>query len=78
MIQCKTNEFENYVNYAGSKTEFLLVFAGTKFENYVNYAGSKTNLTCIVMDTMFENYVNYAGSKTLICFLNLMHRLRTM
>ena len=34
--------FENYVNYAGSKTilhNAELVYA---FENYVNYAGSKT------------------------------------
>ena len=34
--------FENYVNYAGSKTldSILMIFA--LFENYVNYAGSKT------------------------------------
>ena len=34
--------FENYVNYAGSKTATVSLKAGTKFENYVNYAGSKT------------------------------------
>ena len=34
--------FENYVNYAGSKTADLVVFHGMQFENYVNYAGSKT------------------------------------
>ena len=34
--------FENYVNYAGSKTPFTLATGKGKFENYVNYAGSKT------------------------------------
>ena len=34
--------FENYVNYAGSKTTIKLVFGTLMFENYVNYAGSKT------------------------------------
>ena len=34
--------FENYVNYAGSKTLFLKVVQIYGFENYVNYAGSKT------------------------------------
>ncbi len=34
--------FENYVNYAGSKTSTMLALKQTKFENYVNYAGSKT------------------------------------
>ena len=34
--------FENYVNYAGSKTlSSGFVYTG-QFENYVNYAGSKT------------------------------------
>ena len=34
--------FENYVNYAGSKTISLNGVSLGKFENYVNYAGSKT------------------------------------
>ena len=34
--------FENYVNYAGSKTAFLHIIPPIMFENYVNYAGSKT------------------------------------
>ena len=34
--------FENYVNYAGSKTLKSLVLLLHQFENYVNYAGSKT------------------------------------
>ena len=34
--------FENYVNYAGSKTLFVLISYKLMFENYVNYAGSKT------------------------------------
>ena len=34
--------FENYVNYAGSKTLYFLLFLYFLFENYVNYAGSKT------------------------------------
>ena len=34
--------FENYVNYAGSKTYRNGVTSVGKFENYVNYAGSKT------------------------------------
>ena len=34
--------FENYVNYAGSKTITYGMHACVKFENYVNYAGSKT------------------------------------
>ena len=34
--------FENYVNYAGSKTSFLTSVSMFAFENYVNYAGSKT------------------------------------
>ena len=34
--------FENYVNYAGSKTIKLFIYLVIKFENYVNYAGSKT------------------------------------
>ena len=38
----KQMEFENYVNYAGSKTNFLPFHQLTLFENYVNYAGSKT------------------------------------
>ena len=34
--------FENYVNYAGSKTVGTIATTITTFENYVNYAGSKT------------------------------------
>ena len=36
------SEFENYVNYAGSKTETSISVKIISFENYVNYAGSKT------------------------------------
>ena len=36
-------EFENYVNYAGSKTKIIRIFVSISFENYVNYAGSKTH-----------------------------------
>ena len=35
--------FENYVNYAGSKTMQSRELAYSEFENYVNYAGSKTS-----------------------------------
>ena len=35
--------FENYVNYAGSKTNHPAVALVVVFENYVNYAGSKTS-----------------------------------
>ena len=35
--------FENYVNYAGSKTESVGYRLSNMFENYVNYAGSKTS-----------------------------------
>ena len=39
----KTNvRFENYVNYAGSKTYKVESIIKPQFENYVNYAGSKT------------------------------------
>ena len=34
--------FENYVNYAGSKTVGDRSIDYYGFENYVNYAGSKT------------------------------------
>ena len=34
--------FENYVNYAGSKTWIDQSIYMWMFENYVNYAGSKT------------------------------------
>ena len=34
--------FENYVNYAGSKTDGIGFEVDESFENYVNYAGSKT------------------------------------
>ena len=37
-------QFENYVNYAGSKTAVNIPAVIRPFENYVNYAGSKTNL----------------------------------
>ena len=36
--------FENYVNYAGSKTRLRWRNDKRRFENYVNYAGSKTRL----------------------------------
>ena len=36
--------FENYVNYAGSKTSSTPAIRVATFENYVNYAGSKTFL----------------------------------
>ena len=36
--------FENYVNYAGSKTSFKIIIFWHLFENYVNYAGSKTDI----------------------------------
>ena len=35
-------QFENYVNYAGSKTSWCDSKFAQWFENYVNYAGSKT------------------------------------
>ena len=35
-------DFENYVNYAGSKTSLSFEMHLFLFENYVNYAGSKT------------------------------------
>ena len=56
--------FENYVNYAGSKTKLIQAQSRSKFENYVNYAGSKTYFIIPHKETPFENYVNYAGSKT--------------
>ena len=56
--------FENYVNYAGSKTLFNFLVFYAWFENYVNYAGSKTFYTSSIYTSWFENYVNYAGSKT--------------
>ena len=37
------NMFENYVNYAGSKTAARKQPILFTFENYVNYAGSKTS-----------------------------------
>ena len=37
-----TLSFENYVNYAGSKTTSSIFPNAPLFENYVNYAGSKT------------------------------------
>ena len=38
-----TVAFENYVNYAGSKTVNWFIKDRSGFENYVNYAGSKTD-----------------------------------
>ena len=38
----KNDTFENYVNYAGSKTDRTATVDVLLFENYVNYAGSKT------------------------------------
>ena len=40
--------FENYVNYAGSKTVTIRCYLLSQFENYVNYAGSKTEVFMIV------------------------------
>ena len=57
--------FENYVNYAGSKTFGYVIHTSRRFENYVNYAGSKTSLIHPLSFLLFENYVNYAGSKTI-------------
>ena len=57
--------FENYVNYAGSKTLTDVCIDNELFENYVNYAGSKTGATFVRVNSPFENYVNYAGSKTM-------------
>ena len=56
--------FENYVNYAGSKTVSQDDIVERWFENYVNYAGSKTAVYVLKSRMSFENYVNYAGSKT--------------
>ena len=41
--------FENYVNYAGSKTRSSRTIKSKWFENYVNYAGSKTTHRLIVL-----------------------------
>ena len=70
--------FENYVNYAGSKTLSTRPIDYTQFENYVNYAGSKTVGTIATTITTFENYVNYAGSKTHFLMTCMHTRLRTM
>ena len=43
--------FENYVNYAGSKTWETSSKSNHMFENYVNYAGSKTTLPLL-----YQNY----------------------
>ena len=72
------HEFENYVNYAGSKTDCFTRFIENMFENYVNYAGSKTVPFVFPDVFVFENYVNYAGSKTLAPFSTLPISLRTM
>ena len=70
--------FENYVNYAGSKTLKFLMIHSCMFENYVNYAGSKTKIKTPTNTVEFENYVNYAGSKTRLLHLCWIHSLRTM
>ena len=73
------HKFENYVNYAGSKTNFCTSVAICEFENYVNYAGSKTvDGSVLTIPPPFENYVNYAGSKTKIRHGDSFFRLRTM
>ena len=71
-------QFENYVNYAGSKTSLDNIKGEYSFENYVNYAGSKTILNADSLETWFENYVNYAGSKTDFLHLFSKRSLRTM
>ena len=70
--------FENYVNYAGSKTLYISPNAARLFENYVNYAGSKTIKWLTIATLMFENYVNYAGSKTEGVSFSTTTGLRTM
>ena len=70
--------FENYVNYAGSKTVNHITIYTIQFENYVNYAGSKTANPNQAYTYTFENYVNYAGSKTNMCECNIRFSLRTM
>ena len=54
-----TRVFENYVNYAGSKTNLACDILDIPFENYVNYAGSKTMVKAGATVMKFENYVNY-------------------
>ena len=70
--------FENYVNYAGSKTRFDTSILHVWFENYVNYAGSKTVICFLDRHQSFENYVNYAGSKTIQNGSTNLTGLRTM
>ena len=72
------SKFENYVNYAGSKTSVSWLQVAQLFENYVNYAGSKTGSMTFEPNSTFENYVNYAGSKTEITSMATHVRLRTM
>ena len=72
------NVFENYVNYAGSKTNLVWTKPPPLFENYVNYAGSKTYRCNTRLLVLFENYVNYAGSKTDDDENDLYCGLRTM
>ena len=43
-----SHKFENYVNYAGSKTATGSPLITISFENYVNYAGSKTLQTSAI------------------------------
>ena len=73
-----TSSFENYVNYAGSKTNAKIGPMLAVFENYVNYAGSKTKFDNLISSNVFENYVNYAGSKTKFFICHTHRRLRTM
>ena len=70
--------FENYVNYAGSKTLQNKNHLIVQFENYVNYAGSKTQTSLFSYAKSFENYVNYAGSKTAKPSPTIKRSLRTM
>ena len=80
MRECSklTRWFENYVNYAGSKTTPFEIMSMPVFENYVNYAGSKTFPKPSISNLGFENYVNYAGSKTETMRDKQDGRLRTM
>ena len=49
MSAADAQEFENYVNYAGSKTFRPPSTHDSQFENYVNYAGSKTHAAVDVL-----------------------------
>ena len=78
LVLKRTTLFENYVNYAGSKTTVQSNIALNGFENYVNYAGSKTVVKLRKVSQSFENYVNYAGSKTSPLLIGFPLSLRTM